>query len=110
MFDKDYLNRINIQKICGFILNGLGNICQEGTPIDREKRNSKALLQGLRIFRDRVLNTDWEAVKQLSPNEMDMKTEELYQEVLEEIWNQEGLFFEMGFRAGLKFAAELFCQ
>jgi len=108
MYDMDYQDRVDIRQICEFIKTGAENTTemQSGTPQERHEKNGAAFTMAMRTFRDRVLSYDWDAVK--DGKERELKTERLYEEVVEALGDLQDLAYEMGFRAGFSISKQLF--
>ena len=107
MYGKDFWNRAKFQQICEFMRTGSERFEQEeGTPEERHRVYSKAYAAGMRGFRDKVLAYDWASCE--SSHDKDMVTDDLWTDALCASGSLNELSFEIGFRAGLLMARELY--
>jgi len=99
MYGKDFYERLNIQQICNFILNGV-ELCEYkyGSHEERRHINEKRLTKSLYNYRDKILSFNWDEIEN---SKKDMKTEDLFQEVILAHADLKDLSFEVGFVAGM---------
>ena len=98
---KNYKNRLNLQSICNYLRYGEEPMkIDDYTYEEREKNISRALIDSLQIFRDKVISYDWSAINDDAENRMEI-TEEMWHEVMDAISDLCAFEYETGFRAGL---------
>ena len=104
MYGDDFKARLNIQQVCSFLLTGAEMMeIDQGSPEERHLRYSNALVEGMKNFRDLVVGFNW---TNLSEKEKDFKTEEMWSECAMASWDENRLYFQMGFTAGFQLGRE----
>jgi hypothetical protein len=99
---KDYWERLNLRKLCGFLRSGEEQTDDKiGTPIERQKIYEEKLKEGLLLYRDRVIEYDWNSIGDDEFKRFQV-TEDMFQEVQIAVCNLGFLDYEMGFYAALK--------
>lgn len=107
MYDQDFWERVNVSQLCKFIRHGTEDVYpEEGTFEERYQKYSKAFNAGLHQFRDSVLKTDWNFIK--NDTERDIKTEDMYDDLIHAQGNLSDLAFEVGMTIGFLFSQKLF--
>jgi len=109
MYDDDYWKRVGLQQICEFICSGSGDIKikEKGTPKERHLRYGMALGKGIRSFRDKIINYDWDSIGDDEAKKQ-LKTDEMFEEIITIIGDINQLSYEMGFVTGLKIQKDIF--
>jgi len=98
---KDYWERINLRKLCSYLRSGeTQSESFNGTPMERVKHYEKSLIEGLLLFRDRVIEYDWDSIGDDETKRM-LVTEDMYQEAHTAVAELGFLDYEMGFYAAL---------
>ena len=98
---KEYWERLNLRKLCSFLRSGEEQSCDEiGTPIERQKIYEQKLMEGLLLFRDRVIEYDWSSIENDEAKRFSV-TEDMFQEVQIAVCDLGFLDYEMGFYAAL---------
>ena len=102
MYGADYWKRTDIQHICEFLLSGSGDKeIEKGTPEERHMRYGKMLGENIHIFRDKILAFDWNSVNE-NEYEKQVKTDEMFEDILMIIGYLNQLAYEVGFVTGVK--------
>lgn len=101
MYGKEFKERIGIQQLCDFLRTGAETCTVDsGTLDERADKYFDMLLKELERYRKRVLETDWESFP--SQERLEMKVEELFNDILSAVWGIEAVGFEAGFTAGIQ--------
>jgi hypothetical protein len=98
---KDYWERLNLRKLCGFLRSGEEQTDDKiGTPMERQKIYEEKLKEGLLLYRDRVIEYDWNSIGDDEVKRMHI-TEDMFQEIQFAVCDLGFLDYEMGFYAAL---------
>lgn len=107
MYDQDFWKRANTSQLCKFIQHGAEDLNpEEGTFAERYEKYSKAFNASLYQFRDSVLKTNWNSMK--NDTERNIKTECLYDNLLHSQGELSDLAFEVGITIGFQFSQKMF--
>lgn len=106
MYGKHFWERVNLQQMRAFFQHGAENTEYEAGNFEvRYKACAKAYIEGLHKYRDLVLATDWETMKDEATRRV--KGEELYSEAFEFHGELEDLSFEVGMAVGFRLCLQL---
>jgi len=98
---KDYRERLSMQKVCSYLLSGHDQSDDKtGTPAERALLHEKKLINGLLLYRDRVIAYDWKSLGD-DEHERYQVSEDMWQDVSVSVCDLEFLYYEMGFSAAL---------
>jgi hypothetical protein len=106
MYGEDFWERVNLQQMREFFQNGTEKTeIETGNFEARYKTYTKAFTEGLHKYRDLVLATDWESIKDDEARKM--KGEDLFSQTLEYQGELEDLSFEVGMVVGFRLCLQM---
>jgi len=98
---NSYWERLDLHNVCSYLRDGVPpSEDNPGTPGERDLRYNQRLLDELVMFRDSVLEYDWDSVD--NEDKKEVITEDMWQEIILTVSDMRLLDYEMGFYAAMK--------